>query len=163
MSQMIALSDTSPERSQYRVICDSGVPGTSWKRGWGSLSWNSSSGLECSGECVAWCLIGREWKCVCVCVALLIRRLWSLCGEWVRTDQSYARLGTSSMWSTGWQPGCVSGVSVLPLCCLHLVVVASLTFFPCVCVGALYHTLYALWNQICLFHLGAPEHRQPAH
>jgi len=36
--------------------------------GGGTLSWNSSPGLECSGECAACGLIGREVKCVCVCV-----------------------------------------------------------------------------------------------
>lgn len=39
-----------------------------WGQGGGSLSWNSSPGLECSGECVAGGLVGQEGKRVQVCV-----------------------------------------------------------------------------------------------
>lgn len=42
-------------------------------------------------------------------------------------------VGTSSVWSAGWQPRSV-GVSALRLSCLHLVVVASVTFPRLLCV-----------------------------
>lgn len=95
-----------------------------------SLSWNSSPGLECSGECVArrfdWLRRGSVSVCVCV-----VRRLWNPRRESVRRDPSLHSFGNSLALVTRLTADHVGGLG-LPVCTLLLWLLSP---FPTACVG----------------------------
>lgn len=130
--QILELSNTSPERSQSDLCLSQWLwrgegRGGSPCPGIALLAWNALGNVQRG----VWLVRSGVWcvdLCVCVCADQNVMESVSRISE----DRS------AMMWSAGWQPGCV-GVSVLPVSCLHLVVVASanptlLSVYMCVCM-----------------------------